>query len=182
MYMYPIILWSSQTTLTLSSSSKHDKHQMYNTVLEAKKAPFVDLWEFGMCSNCLQGTELRCLGVCVVAIQISFVYRSISTLQFQTKTETTKSFRTNSSMDGPVKMTETRQGWKHKKTTLLWNNDRKERQEDYCTLGVCILLWSFVKNNRVHRYSSKRNYAGIIGKITSQSTWNTGTCVSEPTT
>ena len=34
-------------------------------------------------------------------------------------------------MDGPVKGTETRQGWKHKKTTLLQKNCAKERVEDY---------------------------------------------------
>ena len=37
---------------------------------------------------------------------------------------------------GPGKSTETRQGSKHKRTTLLWNRGGKERQEDYSTFVV----------------------------------------------
>ena len=37
------------------------------------------------------------------------------------------------SRDGPVKCTETRQGWKHKKTVVLQKNRGKERLEAYST-------------------------------------------------
>ena len=37
------------------------------------------------------------------------------------------------SRDGPVKSTETKQGYKHKKTTLLQKNCGKERPEGYST-------------------------------------------------
>ena len=49
------------------------------------------------------------------------------------KLQVIKLWKLSTSRDGPVKIRETRKGWKYKKTILLLKKHSKERLEDYST-------------------------------------------------
>ena len=64
----------------------------------------------------------------------SIAYQTLHTLVMVSFNETQHTI-----MDEPVKSTETRQGWKHQKTTLLQQNHGKERLEEYmCCLKIVV--------------------------------------------